>query len=289
MVSKSIFNSRLLNGLMIVLCFLFLLFVRLHVNPPIGGDEPSYLLMDYSLVHDHDLNLKNNYLNRDWTNFMPNVNLVPQGNPAIVNLKSPKVYSPHGIGLPLLLLPSYYLATKDGALIEMLLLAAVVIYLTWVWTKQVTNDKKLAYFAALFLLICYFFNGLSGSFYPDMAIAAGSLIVLIMLDKFSSKKIFQLLFGLVLGLLILLHFRALDIVLPALVVLGYRLWKSERKLPWLSALVVLAFILPSTSGLAFGILTLHMDQVEQHLGCIGLRIFLQCFLILTVDCLYTTP
>jgi hypothetical protein len=234
--------SKWFNLLLIGLCFFFLLAVRLQVNNPTNGDEPHYLIMDYALVHDHNLNLKGTYKNERYFSFFPYHGLKPQGNPKIVSPGASKVYSPHGIGMPLLLAPGFFLAAKSGAVFEMVLMATVVVWLTWVWTKQVTKNRKLAYVAAALLTICYSFNGLAGYIYPDILIAAATLVSLIMINEYQQKPIFQLLLGLTLGFLILLHIRNLDIVLPALVVLGYKLWQSKRQLPWLTGLVVLAFI-----------------------------------------------
>lgn len=230
------------NIVLVFLVFSFLLAVRLYVNQPVTGDEPSYLLMDYSLVHDHDLNLRNNYLDKDYLSFYPHPGLLPQGNPKIINLKNPKVYSVHGFGLPLFLYTGFLIGAKNGAVLEMIMLATLVIVLTYIWTYQVTKTRIYSYIGALLLLICYFFNGVSGYIYPDMLIAALALGILIILNKYHRKIWAQVLLGFILGFLVWVHIKTLDIALPALVVDSYLLYKSDRKLPWITYGIFALFI-----------------------------------------------
>lgn len=212
---------------MLALCFLFLLLVRFQINLPSFGDEPHYLVMDSSLLHDHDLNLKNNYANKDYASFFDGT-LPPQGNPVNPN----DVRSIHGDGLPFLLLPGFAIAGKLGAVAEMVIIATVVVWLTYVWTKQITGRKKYAYLAAGLLSVCYFFANLAGYVYPDMPLAGVFLASLIILDKYYKRPWFQFLLGALLGFGLLLHFRTLVFIVPVFVILAWRLWRSERKLPW---------------------------------------------------------
>jgi len=220
---------------MLVLCFLFLLIVRLNVNLPTFGDEPHYMLMDYSLIHDHDLNLKNNYANRDYAGFFDST-LGPQGNP----VNPSDVRSIHGDGLPFLLLPGFAIAGKWGAVVEMVAVATVVLWLAYVWTKQITGRKKYAYLATGLLTLCYFFANLAGYVYPDMAVAGVFLASLIILNKYYNRPWFQCLLGALLGFGLLLHFRTLVFTIPVFIILTWRLWRNERKLPWQA---VLGFLL----------------------------------------------
>lgn len=235
---------------LIGLCFVFLSVIRLHINQPLGGDEPIYILMDYSMVHDHDLNLKNEYQKQSWLTFMPWLSPIPQGNKDIINMQAAKVYSPHGVGIAFFLLPGFFFAAQHGAIILMVLLATLVVWLTWIWTKQITKSRVAAYLAAGSLSICYFFTGLNGFIYPDMMIAALSLATLIILDKYYRSFLFQILLGCVLGFFILVHIKTLIIVGPALLVLTYKLWKDKRPLPWLTYIIV-------ALAMAYFFLTLH--------------------------------
>ena len=222
-------RNRWFNLTLIGLCFVALLGVRLQTNEPTTGDEPHYLIMDYALVHDHTFNLKNVYDNDEYIGFYPVRGLPPQGNPKLDSLSSPAIYSPHGIGLPLLLFPGFAAAAQTGAMLEMVALATLVICLTWWWALVVTQRRKIAYLAAGSLAICYFFNGLAGYVYPDMVVAAATLAGLIMAERYVEGLRPQILFGLVLALLIFLHIKELVIALPLLLIFGYKLWRARRR------------------------------------------------------------
>lgn len=243
-------RSKKLNVFLVGACLVVLLAIRMQVNQPTTGDEPHYLLMSYSLIHNHTLNLKSAYVNKDYLGFYP-YPLPPQGNPSLISLKNSKVYSIHGIGLPILLVPGFWFSKKSGAVFEMVLLATLVVWLTWVWTYKVTKNRKVSYLVAGLLVSCYFFNGLVGYIYPDMAISAASLVILIMLvDNRYRSLLQQTLIGIVLGYMTLLHIRTLDIVLPVLLILTYKMWKSDHKLPWVTTLIVCLFV-------AYSFISLH--------------------------------
>lgn len=244
-------HSKLFNILLIVLCFLFLGIVRVVVNQPISGDEPAYLMMDYSLVHNGTFNLSKAYNDKDYLSFTPGSTSI-QGSPTTGTKAPAKDYSVHGIGLPLFLLPGFTLApvilpnvslaARYGAVFEMLLLATLVIILTWVWTKQITKNRKVAYIASGLLAITYFFSGLAGYFYPDMLTSALLVLAMILVERYYSKLIIQVVLGFILGFMVLVHIKTLALVIPVLLVLSYVLWTKKRKLPWSTFLIVAVFV-----------------------------------------------
>lgn len=74
------------------------------------GDEPHYLLIAHSLAFDHDLDLADNYQNRDYASFFPASNI----DAHTVSRGDGSEYSWHSIGLPLLLAPFYFLSGRLG-------------------------------------------------------------------------------------------------------------------------------------------------------------------------------
>jgi hypothetical protein len=207
--------------------------------------------MAYSLVHDGDLALANNYEHKDFKEFYKGDELGPQGGkPAIEKKYADKAYSVHGNGLPVLLAPGFLVAGKTGATFELALIATLVVWLTWLWTRQVTGNRMVSYLAAGSLALGYFFNTLTGAIYPDMLMAAITLIVLIMTDRYFRSSLHQILLGLALGFLVVVHFKALAFTFPVLAILTYRLWVEERKIPWRTLTIVAVFI-------AYYFLTLH--------------------------------
>lgn len=137
-----------------------------------------------------------------------------------------------------------------GAAIEMVVIATAVIWLTWIWTVEVTRRKKLGYIAAGSLLICYFFNGLAGYLYPDLVIAAITLGALIIITKYAQRAEFQVVFGFLISLLPLMHLKAYAMAAPLFLIMAYKLWNTNRKL-------ILLTILGGLPLALYGLLTMH--------------------------------
>ncbi len=111
--------------------FLLPLVVYLAILPWSGehrqpdGDEPYYLLVTHSLVHDFDARLANNYAQEDWRHFMDRPIGPQPGDP---RGSDGEIYSRHNQLLPLVLAPAYWLAGRWGALAMM---AAFTAALAW--------------------------------------------------------------------------------------------------------------------------------------------------------------
>jgi len=91
---------------------------------PIDGDEPFYLLITESIVHDHDLDLRNQYASLA-TSKTKRPDLVPQqGDPVG---KHGEQYSRHEPFLPVLTIPGYVVAGLPGALATIALFAVLLV------------------------------------------------------------------------------------------------------------------------------------------------------------------
>ncbi len=106
-------------------------------RPP-NGDEPWYLLITHSLVHDLDAELSNNYRDGDWRGFLDR-RMEPQ--PGDPEGKHGERYSRHNALLPLMLAPAYAVGGKLGALAVMALLTAAVAWLTLRLAARYVPDR----------------------------------------------------------------------------------------------------------------------------------------------------
>lgn len=77
----------------------------------ITGDEPEYLLITCSIVHDGDLNLRNNCENKDYREFWTKE---PFELSTVADQKADRWYSTHFPGLPFMLAPFYLVGLKLG-------------------------------------------------------------------------------------------------------------------------------------------------------------------------------
>jgi hypothetical protein len=91
--------------------------VQVQVGPE--GDEPHYLMVADSLLHDRDLSLEGDYAEGRYRNFHP----APLAPHYRVRGRGGEIYSLHAVGLSLLVLPAYAVASYQGASFFMALLA----------------------------------------------------------------------------------------------------------------------------------------------------------------------
>ena len=77
-----------------------------------SGDEPHYLMITHSLLHDGDFDLANNYAAQDYARYMPDRATIRSHAPA--GKKPGSQYSFHSPGVSILLLPFYALGSLFG-------------------------------------------------------------------------------------------------------------------------------------------------------------------------------
>ena len=215
-------------------------------NQCICGDEPHYVLMEYSLVHDHDFNLGNNFAHHDSSTFGsygPN-GLTAAGQVGPGQVKTPgHQYSIHGIGLPLLLWPGYELAKVNGMMVEMVLIAVGVLFLTYYLCKEITKSIKWSFLASFALFFSYVFYGIVGEIFPDVAIGAVIAASLLIVLKKPTSLVWQVVLGIILGFSVLLHYKMLGFAGVTFLTLCYKTWTMERKLPYVAAVPLLFFVI----------------------------------------------
>ena len=86
------------------------------------GDEPYYLLMAHSLIHDHDLELSNNFASSDYYHYYPG-DLFPRHESVTTR---PGLWSKHAPGVAVLVAPGYAWLDWRGAALTINLLAALL-------------------------------------------------------------------------------------------------------------------------------------------------------------------
>ena len=100
------------------------------------ADETHYTLLTYSLIHDHDFNLSNNYSGRDYIEQFPphipdywasasDMEIIRREPHIVTTFKGQRLLW-HDIGLPVLLIPGYVLAKRLGAQLTMAVIASLV-------------------------------------------------------------------------------------------------------------------------------------------------------------------
>jgi hypothetical protein len=183
-----------------------LLAVRWHDSQPYSGDEPHYLLVSQSLIHDGDVDVKNDYLARRYLSYYPG-HLDPHVNTSIFTLASPHWYSMHGVGLSAVLVPAVWADGAHGATVAMVVIAVIVLVLTFLWVRRFTGEIWLAAIATGALGLSPFFLGLEGRIFPDLPTAALLLGCLLLLELPRRRPRHLVLLGVLVGVSPWFHFK----------------------------------------------------------------------------------
>jgi hypothetical protein len=213
---------------------------------PITGDEPHYLLITRSLLSDGDINLFNNYRDKDYLQFYPG----ELESHALPGKKGHGYeYSKHTPGLPLLLVPPYFIGEKMGRIVSHLthnpirqpqiliftlhvsmgLLTALLCWIFFLLVRDFTKNQNVALLSWFILAMTsplFFYSHL---IYPEIP---ASLIIIVVLFRFLSSKDLSSLTFLWIGLGIALlpwlgaKYIILSVGLFGIVFISF--WKSGR-------------------------------------------------------------
>lgn len=198
-----------------------------------SGDEPHYLIICRSLLHDRDFDLANNYAQKDYSEYMQFHGEIA---PHVVNGAEPgRLYSFHSPGVSFLLLPFYAAGSlfKGKVLVlfirlGMSLWGALFSVQVYLLTQQLWGKESLA--VSLWLFTSFsapvFFYAIH--VYPEIIVACIALLIYRLLREsrpLSGAR--ALLCGLGLGSLIWFH--ALKYIAIFLPLFLYGLWAVRKK------------------------------------------------------------
>jgi hypothetical protein len=159
-----------------------------------------------SLVRDGDVDLENDYLERRYHEFYAG-RLGPHVNTSIFTSGSSHWYSMHGVGLPVVLVPAFAADRAHGATVEMVVIAALVLALTFLWARRFTGEVGFAAMATAVLGFSPSFLGLEGRVFPDLPAAALLLACLLLLELPERRSGHLLLLGTLVGASWWFHFK----------------------------------------------------------------------------------
>ncbi|MFC1853617.1 hypothetical protein ACFL27_25820 [candidate division CSSED10-310 bacterium] len=114
------FQRRILLGFLFIISFTLYSLVGRYL-PGLNGDEPHYLLIMQSILNDHDLDINNNYINKDYNAYIAGVL-----DRHVTIGRDETRYSTHPVGLAFLLAPAYYCGGYGGVVRLLNVLAAIL-------------------------------------------------------------------------------------------------------------------------------------------------------------------
>jgi len=214
---------------------------------PITGDEPHYLLITDSLLSDGDINLFNNYRDKDYLQFYPG-ELESHSQSGKKGLEYQ--YSKHTPGLSVLLAPPYFIGKKLGGIVAhrthdptrqqhiltstirmfMALLTALLCWLSFLFARDLTKNQNAALLAWFIFVMTSPLLFYSQLVYPEVPAA---LILIMVLQRATADKHISpsSLLWISLGIAFLPWLGVKYIVLSAGLfgIVLYAFWKSARK------------------------------------------------------------
>ena len=128
-----------------------------------GGDEPHYLLITQSLLHDHDLDVENNYAHGDYREYYGG----PLSPDYRIRGRHGELYSIHAPGIPVLVLPAFALGGYRAVVAFLVLVSAVGCALAWWLAWRATNSYAAAWFGWAVVVCAAPFLLESFTVYPD--------------------------------------------------------------------------------------------------------------------------
>ncbi|MHB1356108.1 MAG: hypothetical protein ACYCZF_09060 [Anaerolineae bacterium] len=193
------------------------MFLRLVTMNRLGitGDEPHYLVITYSLLHDGDFDLRNNYLQHDADAWYPGLQVETH---AFDYKGNGKLYSVHGIGLGIIMVPAMILVPNNLVLAGRLLLVLITAFTTqqtFLLCLDLFRRKWLAWFSLILMLCCVPVLWMSNQIYPDVPAALLTIIAARTLYKLPQRRA-ALILGLALALMPWFHIR----YIPIAVIMG---------------------------------------------------------------------
>lgn len=190
----------------------YILYLSGLVTPPLTltGDEPHYLLIAKSLLADGDINLYNNYMNKDYLKFYPG-ELDLHAYPGKKGERY--LYSKHQPALSVLVAPFYLLGEKAGALVSsrgggaglerrllisfcrlpVCVLAALLSIAFFLYAAELTRNKGAAILSWLVFSFASPYLFYSHLLYPEIPVALILLTVsfrVIQKKDFSARSLF---------------------------------------------------------------------------------------------------
>ena len=219
-------SARSSAALAALLFAVYALTIGAHAEPGsrVTGAEAHVLLTTDSIAHDHDLDLRNQYARKAWRSAFHEHDLTPSARADAAG----RILEPQGIGLPLLLAPTYHLGGTTLVRLLLAALAAIAVACGAALARRVVPDPW-PMFAALGLGLSPPMVAAATAVRPEIpaaaALAGAALLALRVRDEPDAAPAFW-----AAVLLALVPWIALTAVLPAIVIaLAMFRWQRRRR------------------------------------------------------------
>ena len=244
--------SRMLKILLVFAAFVPYCLISAYHQQRVSttGDEPHYLLISHSLLHDRDTNLHNNYENRDYQHFFKD-ELQPTWGDRVSKTEV-RSYRHKG-GFPATLIPGYALGGRFGATLQMNLIAALMMLQVFLLSYEVFHALAASFVTWLCMAFSIPMIVYMGQIYPEplaALLAVWAVRRIRPLEKLDVKTLTFWLHSLLVGfacvLLVVLKTRYVPLAGTLVLFWGWEIFQNrlhlEQKIRALFALVAVLIL-----------------------------------------------
>lgn len=210
-------------GTVFAFAFIFYFSVTLWFNYAVQptGDEPSYLLVSHSMLYDRDLDLKNNYDNRDYMKFYSK-NLEPQGTDI---KRDGKILSYHPVLLSAIIAPFYLAGGRFGVTLltsaSCAALACLIFMFLFKMTGSMRSSLATTAVTAFTMPVIGFANNISTEIFITLIILYSYYLI-----KYEPEK--TILTAFVMALSVWMHIRSIPVYASLCLIFA---WHNRKNIP----------------------------------------------------------
>lgn len=234
---------------------------------PLTGDEPHYLLITHSLMHDHDTNLYNNYNNRDYESFYW-YELKPTWGDQV---SETGIYSyRHKGGFPHTLIPGYFLGGQIGVRLQIHIITALIMLQVFLLSYELFQSLTASFATWICMAFTIPMIIYMGQIYPETLAALLTLWAVRRIrmfylgDSLLDRRFWKncLYIGIPLIILVLLKTRYLPLAGTLVLFLIFRLFQGRLHIKHKIRMVVgLGIVLTGAALAAFLVDTFFFDNM----------------------------
>ncbi len=177
--------------LLLSVAYIFSVDIRATRGASITGDEPFYLITTQSLLADGDLDLRNQYETKSYKSFFDHPkDLWYQSVPN----PDGRLLSPHNPGLSVLVVPGFALAGLRGVQVQLLLMAAATMTLSFVLADRLTGRRVICWIFTLGIGLTATAFIYSTEIYPEFPAALALVLALLVVTRQAKPGLYDALY-----------------------------------------------------------------------------------------------
>tara|TARA_B100000686_G_scaffold353171_1_gene457731 strand:+ start:1214 stop:2656 length:1443 start_codon:yes stop_codon:yes gene_type:complete len=172
--------------LILVATYVFSIEIRATNGSSITADEPFYIVTTQSIIEDTDLDLNNQYKEKNYREWFDHPNELWSQS---AFTEDGRLLSPHNTGLPIFLVPGFIAAKLTGTQIQMLITTALTFSVAFLLTLRLTGSLFFSWISTFMVGITPTAFVYSTEIYPEVPAGLALLLSLLIVTRHNSLDI----------------------------------------------------------------------------------------------------